>query len=469
MSDDKKEGAFADLFNAVDVVVGATNELITLAGALNNVLDLDAGAVLNAVTKNANDVKRAMDKAYEGTKEADRIISKLDPKHIAESAKDAVSTLVGSSDSDITESINSIAKNAVTSQVGASLPIGQFVSLLDSTRSGAAFGYEPVESAINDARKLFGKDSDVGKFLGDIGGIVADAAPIAIPFISAVIDGVLAEFAHVAQVSQEIVSSTNARMVRLDNERRARRGPKPASKTLMRIDGRAYAASLDAQARDNILGAVLFKFAGGGKKPGVADSRKYGGEYGGTTLGELELEALTKLISQTNDDVWAVRKRVAYEFNELRARETELLVGGRGKLYATIDGQRSIEFAKDLMLMRLVRDGHVSAKEVQFAFDFNPAGALGPYDANATDNALMYAATAPGAQLWAYWNELAAKQKRLYSGQSILRGAAVSRLSRTIQRGNLATRAGAFVSQHPVATAGAAGALFGGLFTVMKK
>lgn len=470
MSDDKKS-PFGELFSAVDTVVAATNQLIVLGGALANVLDLDAGAVVNAVTENSMAIKANMDAAVKATAQADKFINSMDPKYVAESAKSAVGSIVGPVQGELSESVDAIAKSALTSQLGSKLPIGRFVSLMDSTPPAASFGYEPVASVVADVQKFFGKDSDFSVALGDMSDLLADAAPIAIPFISAIIDGITDQFAAVAANDQRIVTEANALIQRLSAQRTARREPKFSLKltSKMRVDGRMYASSADAKARDAILLASLFEFGSGGKKPKVSDARKYGGNYSETTLGGIELQALQNVVSQTTEATWAVRKRVAYEFYELRAREADMLAGGSGKLYATVDGHRALEYAKDMALIKLVRDGHVSSKEAQFAFGF---GAPGPYDADASDRALIYAATAPGASLWAHWNELAIKRPNLYSIR--VAKLAQRRIDLRAISGRLADRTstpdvGNIIKKHPVAAAGAAGAVLGGLYSLLKR
>lgn len=470
---DAARGDFSDLFGAINVVVKAVRGAINFGSYISgDPTDLDPGAIVNQVTKSANQIRENMDQVFEATKKAGEEIKSLKASDIADSAKHALGSLQADIEGDAKEALDSISNVMLTTQASAKLPsMGDVVGIMDSCNSGLAFGYQPVDSAIKMVKNLVGPDSDFAHLLSGLDDAF-EAVGEAIPFIGMAIQLVSFGIDTVEQNNQQLIQDTNLFMQRMNQERAERRSRKPPLRagSLIRIDGTLYSSSVDARVRDDVLNGAMWKF-----KPGNQPELKL--ELYEGVVHDVFVQSADTIRKQMSQDKWELRAKIARATRDLTVRHQAVL-DGRGRLFSVVDGERAFEHAKDLMLMQLIRAGAVSVKEVQIVgpdplSDMDSSSMKGTNYKMTGGSAIMYAHTAPGSAIWNYWNDLARKQPLLYSSRVAkaagkIRAVSPLRLSAKIDARS-SMDVGKIIKNHPVATAGAAGAILGGLYSLLKK
>lgn len=425
MSDQKN--TIDQLASAIEVVVSGVESAIDLGGALFNMGDLTDRTPAE-VYENVNKNAAAMASVYTGTSDAVKKIESIDPKDVAESARGALSKLTAGLEGEARNALAGVEQTITAAAVGAKVPsITDLVGLVDSCDSGLAFGYKPAADMLANVKAIAGADSDLGKWLKSQDDVFK-AAGQAVPFIGMAVQLVEFGIDMIAAANDQMIKDTDEWMRRADIQRQARRSSKPdlTSGTLLRLDGRLYAKSSDAAIRNDIL-------------------------------------------RNTRNSKSPLRLKIANQYTMMVNKHLEAQ-DGPGKLFVLVDGDRAFEHAKDMMLMSLIRAGEVAVSEVQ-ALSPTPIeisqAARGTNSKIADSGVLAYMKSAPGAALWVHWNDLAYRKQVLYSSSvAIASGRRRLILKAALQSNGDVSK---MIKDHPVATAGAAGAVLGGLYSLLRR
>ena len=441
------------LGSIIGTIAKETSVLFRLGVSLSNIGNQSPSEVGAMLQKSALEIQDACSSIANKTHEVGEIVSHIEPKELAESAKSAVQTVVakaGPASAIATSNgwLDGFAANALSVQVSGmnGMSIGDCVSVLDSTTSGIAFGYQPVEMAIDVLKDIVGSDEKAKMLLDGISDVIGQ-----IPIASYV--GMALSFVSMIQgweaaADQSLVQEVASYQRSLDLDRKARSELKKTS-ALARTDGFVYAYTEDARARNDILRAKLWEFGGGAPK--LADENEY---VASDESKQALYKACEPLVQRLSAAQWELRRSTAIAYAELVKRQTDAFAS-KGQVYLSVDGSRAVEHMKDEWLSRLLRSGAVKVEEVMMLSPQPEVwqSLVGFGYGNASDGARTYAYGSPGSALWNYWNQRElAKNKPFKFGKNPLKiRQAVSALDAHAWSEHF-SKPIAFARRHPIAT-----------------
>lgn len=433
------ESDFAPLFSGLDLLAQATEGAVHVATTLDIDIDsLDNTGVLNAVSANAELVRKNLASIAEASEKVSTFIvslKKTDIKKSSQQVANEIGSLAAKASDAGATAFEDLTRSALTGQGAPNFSVAQTVSLFDAQPSGLAFGYQPAQDAIKSAIGVFGADSDVGKWLQGAQGTFEDIGA-AVPFLNIAVGLIMSQLDTVSANNEETIRRTDAYIHRQQAARAQRRNVKEGvsgkSNSLIRVDGLAYKINTDSRIRDLVIaGRSPYYYedvilpSNSGLKKGVGHPWKWGKgrperkqefvAFGDTNVSEAINESLDWVAKNLGDDKWALRSKARDAYLALQEKEYALVVGGqKGKLFDYVDGGRSFEHAKDTILLKLMAAKAIHVREVQ-ALAGGADDLFGNYRAAQTDNEqILYAISAPGASLWTYWSQLATKRASVY-------------------------------------------------------
>lgn len=306
---------------------------------------------------------------------------------------------------------------------------------LDATPGAVSFGYRASESVVKELLKSGGPAADVLANLGAALGAIplADMALFAVSF-AGMISGWRAD------ADKQLVGEADSQLRRLSRLRERRGAPKDGA-GVARLDGYSYARSYERTVRDHIFALTLWATGPGGalRPPTRHNLQDLHIGFGSIPEGWWAPWFLPmSLMPATLGAAWEQRLEAAERW---RAGLPTLDAMRRSDASAA-DGLRSIEDGLDRALLRLVRDGAVTAAEVmaltvQLYADYPGAvvyrAMIAPSKPH--DDALQYALASPGQELWGYWAGRAATMSETPVTPTILKSFAADSAARTVVAG----------------------------------